>query len=327
MEPGTMRHIFHLIAIHVRHICLVTAFLCLVPTQPIAAGELIPADNGSLYIRSLAAVPSAVSGDMLTKPGDPPPNLGLHNSLIIATGATLVAVYGSNKWWRTGFGGGFETASEGWFGADTRYGGADKLGHIYSNYAGVRLLTPIFESAGNSRDASVSLAAWSALGVYTAVEIVDGYSRNWKFSPQDAIANVAGAVLGVAVETHPGLDAIIDFRLDYRRSPRAPDFDPFGDYSEQRYLFVIKADGFAPLRENKLLRYFEVAFGYGTRGYDTGGERRRDAYLGLSLNLSRLLADGAYDGNMHSTAFQRGTDRLFDLVQFPTIAYMRRDLN
>ena len=131
-------------AIHPRHIRLVTAFLCLVPAQPIAAGELIPADNGNLYIRSLAAVPSAVSGDMLTKPGDPPPNLGLRNSLIIATGATLVAVYGSNNWWRTGFGGGFETASEGWFGADTRYGGADKLGHIYSNYAGVRVLTPTF---------------------------------------------------------------------------------------------------------------------------------------------------------------------------------------
>ncbi|MGC2048230.1 MAG: hypothetical protein WA635_06435 [Gallionella sp.] len=90
---------------------------------------------------------------------------------------------------------------------------------------------------------------------------------------------------------------------------------------------MIKADGFAPLREKKLLRYFEVALGYGVRGYDTGGERRRDAYLGLSLNLARLLADGAYDGSMRSTAFQRGTDRLFDLVQFPTIAYMQRNLN
>jgi hypothetical protein len=30
---------------------------------------------------------------------------------------------------------------------------------------------------------------------------------------------------------------------------------------------------------------------------------------------------------MHSTPFQRGTDRLFDLVQFPTIGYVRRGLD
>ena len=41
----------------------------------------------------------------------------------------------------------------------------------------------------------------------------------------------------------------------------------------------------------------------------------------LSLNLSRLLADTAYEGRMHSTPFQRGTDRVFELVQFPTIGY------
>lgn len=322
-----MRQLFRLPAIHFRHLRLVMSFLCLLPTQSGAVGDFFPADDGGLYSRALAAVPSSASEDMQPKPGDPPPDLRLRNSLIIVSGATLVAAYGSYNWWRSGFGGGFDTTNEGWFGSGAGFGGADKLGHIYSNYAGVRLLTPIFESAGNSRDASVSLAAWSTLGIYTALEVVDGFSRSWKFSPQDALANAAGAVLGVALETHPELDAIFDFRLDYRRSPRASNFDPFGDYSAQKYLFVVKADGFAPLRENRFLRYFEVAVGYGTQGYDTGGERHRDAYVGLSLNLARLLADGAYDGRMHSTAFQRGTDRLFDLVQFPTIGYVRRSVD
>ena len=306
---------------------LVLVFVCLLPTQPAVADDLFPAEDGGLYSRALAAVPSAAFEDMPSKPGDPPPNLRLRNTLIAGTGATLVAAYGSSKWWQDGFGGGFKTTNEGWFGSDTDFGGADKIGHVYSNYAGVRLLTPIFESAGNSRDVSVSLAAWSTLGIYTAVEVVDGFSRRWKFSPQDAIANATGAVLGVVLEIHPELDAIFDFRVDYRRSPDASNFDPFGDYSGQKYLFVIKADGFAPLRENRFLRYLEVAAGYGTRGYDTGGERHRDAYFGLSLNLARLLADGAYDGRMHSTAFQRGTDRLFELVQFPTVGYVRRSLD
>ena len=102
---------------------------------------------------------------------------------------------------------------------------------------------------------------------------------------------------------------------------READFDPFGDYSGQKYLLVVKADGFEPLRRNRFLRYLEVAVGYGAKGFDDGGERRRDIYLGLSLNLSRLLADTAYEGRMHSTPFQRGTDRVFELIQFPTIGY------
>ncbi|MGC2519312.1 MAG: DUF2279 domain-containing protein [Burkholderiales bacterium] len=322
-----MCHRFRLHAIQVRRLRPVLVFLCLLPTQPAVAGDLSPADDGGLYSRALAAAPSAASGDTQSKPGDPPPNLRLRNTLIIGTGAALVAAYGLSNWWRSGFGGGFKTTNEGWFGSDTQYGGADKLGHLYSNYAGVRLLTPLFESAGNSDDASVSLAAWSTLGIYTGVEVVDGFSRRWKFSLQDAIANAAGAALGVMLETRPELDAIVDIRVDYRRSPGASHFDPFGDYSGQKYLFVVKADGFAPLRENRFLRYLEVAVGYGTRGYDTGGERHRDAYLGLSLNLARLLADGAYDGRMHSTAFQRGTDRLFDLVQFPAVGYVRRSVD
>lgn len=322
-----MRHFFRLPATHVRHQRLVLVFLCLMPTQPVVADNLFPADDGGLYIRALAAAPSAASGDTQSKHGDPRPNLRLRNSLIIGTGATLVATYGLSNWWRSGFGGSFRTINEGWFGAGTEFGGADKAGHIYSNYAGLRVLTPLFESAGNSRDASVSLAAWSTVGLYTAVEIADGFSRRWKFSPQDAIMNLTGVALGAVLETHPKLDAIFDFRLDYRRSPGASKFDPFGDYSGQKYLFVVKADGFAPLRENGFLRYLEVAVGYGTRGYDTGVERHRDVYVGLSLNLARLLADSAYDGRMHSTAFQRGVDRLFDMVQLPTIGYVRRSVD
>ena len=263
---------------------------------------------------------------LLSRPGDQPPNLRLRNALIIGTGATLVTAYGMSKWWQSGFGGGFKTTNEGWFGQNTESGGADKLGHMYFNYGSVRLLTPLFEGAGNSREASVSLAAWTTVGIFTAVEVADGFSRRYKFSPQDMVMNVAGTVLGVALETHPEFDEKFDFRVDYRPSSGS-DFAPFGDYSGQKYLLVVKADGFAPLRKNPLLRYLEVGVGYGARGFDPGGERRRDVYVGLSLNLSRLLADVFYQGHMHSTSLQRGTDRLFELVQFPTIAYKQRSLD
>lgn len=310
-------------AICVRHLRPALAFFCLQFAQSAVAGNIFPADNPSPYPEVLADAPSVTSGGAVPKAGDTPPNLRLRNALIIGTGATLVAAYGMSNWWRAGFTGSFRTVDEGWFGTGTEYGGADKAGHMYSNYASVRLLTPLFESAGNSHDASASLAAWSALGIYTAVEVVDGYSRRWKFSPQDVVMNLAGVALGATLETRPDLDEILDFRVDYRRSPLTSGYNPVGDYSRQKYLFVVKADGFAPLHKHSFLRYLEAAVGYGTRGFDNGGEQHRDAYVGLSLNLSRLLADGAYGGRMHSTAFQRGTDRLFDLVQFPVIGYTR----
>lgn len=311
---------FRVLASRVHYVRSILVFLCLLCAQPAVAGELFLADDRGLFI---AAAPSAVSEDTQPSLGDEPPNLWRRNTLIIGSGATLVAAYGLSSWWESGFRDSFETTNEGWFGSD---GGIDKLGHAYSNYATMRLLTPLFEKADNDREASVRLATWSTIGIYMGVEILDGFSRSYKFSPEDAIANTAGILLGVALETHADLDAILDFRIDYRPSPES-DFDPFGDYSGQKYLVVAKADGFAPLRENQFVRYLEVAVGYGTRGFDTDGEQHRDAYVGLSLNLSRLLADGAYDGRMHSTAFQRGIERLFELVQFPTIVYERRSLD
>lgn len=295
--------------------------------------------GGMLFapVRAYAGdVPGPLPGQV-AHPADPPaqlsdgmaahaPNLAWRNGAVIATEATLIGAYGMHKWWHSDFGG-FDTTNEGWFGANTQFGGSDKLGHMYINYANMRLLTPLFESLGNDREHSISLATWTTLGIFTGVEIGDGFSRQWQFSPQDELANVAGVALGVLCETHPDLDRALDFRVDYRRSPRSSQFDPFSDYSELKFLFVVKADGFASLRDNRALRYLELAVGYGTRGYDSGGLRSRTVYVGLSLNLARVLADSAYDGEMHSTRFQRGTDRLFDLVQFPSVVYARRDLH
>ena len=271
-------------------------------------------------VLAVEGTPTEELPDVMSQLAPEPPNLPLRNTLIIGGTAALVTAFGMAKWWEAGFGGGFDKVNEGWFGSDTQYGGADKLGHMFTSYAGMRLLMPIFEAAGNSRESSVRLAAWTALGIQTGIEIADGFSREWKFSWQDAAMNLAGVALGVVLETHPELDDVFDFRLAYSPSP-GNSFDPFGDYSGQKYLLVVKADGFEPLRRNRFLRYLEVAVGYGARGFDEGGERRRDIYLGLSLNLSRLLADTAYEGQMHSTPFQRGTDRLFELMQFPTIGY------
>ena len=110
-----MLHLFRLPAIHIRHQRLALALLCLLPMQPVVADEFFPADDGSLYSRAIASGPSAASEDTQSMPGDTPPDLRRRNTLIIATGASLVAAYGLSNWWQYGLSSDFRTTNEGWF--------------------------------------------------------------------------------------------------------------------------------------------------------------------------------------------------------------------
>lgn len=231
-------------------------------------------------------------------------------------GGTLA--YGRAKWWQDGFGGGFKTAREGWFGQDTRYGGADKLGHAMFAYTGSRLLTQAFGWAGHDSGTALKLGLWTSVGTLMGVELIDGFSRKWRFSKEDALANLAGGALAYVMERNPELDALMDLRIQYSSASGGGQFDPFGDYSSQRYLLVLKASGVPALKRHSLLKYLEFNVGYGTRNFDAGpGAPTRHAYLGLSLNLSELLRNTAYRVNASPTRTQRATEALFEFMQIP----------
>lgn len=245
-------------------------------------------------------------------------DLRLANTLVIGAGVAGVAAYGFAKWWDAGFDGTFTTGDEGWFGQDTRYGGADKVGHAYSAYAGVRMASALLQSYGNPPAHAADLAFWSTLGTLTAVEVADGFSKQYTFSWQDAAMNALGAGFAWWVEKDPAVDAVLDFRLLYRQSSESSSWDPAGDYSGQTYLLVAKASGIPALREVPVLRYLEVALGYGTRGYDgsPGSDPSRNVYYGLQINLSALLNDTVFaEGRW--PRLRRGSEVFFDLWQVP----------
>ena len=237
-------------------------------------------------------------------------------SLAIILGNSLgVALYGSRKWWDDGLTSRFRTQDEGWFGQHTPYGGADKLGHFYFNYASARLFVHAFGWAGNQPRDARALAAWLTLGTFTAVEVIDGFSKQWRFSKQDALMNVAGVGAAWLFEAHPQLDRLVDLRFQYRPSrERGQGADPFGDYSGQTYLIAFKGSGVPALGRHPWLRYVELSAGYGTRGYPSlpdGGLPSRKLYFGISLNLSELLnrtvlrdAQGAFGQRVTTTALE-----------------------
>lgn len=249
---------------------------------------------------------------------------------IIAGSALVVGAYGKVKWWQNGFSGNFTRQNEGWFGRNTYSGGADKLGHFFMNYAGTRLATSAFEWAGNDREHALDLAFLTTLGIFTAVEVADGFAKQWHFSKEDASINAFGAGAGLLFEKNPQLDRILDMRIQYWPSKdNGSRFEPFGDYSGQTYLLVGKASGVPALREHPWLRYVEVAVGYGTRGYSSNHGQinaigTRNVYWGISLNLSEVLEDTVFKRSSEQNLTRRATNTFLEYVQVPGTAALAK---
>jgi hypothetical protein len=166
------------------------------------------------------------------------------------------------------------------------------------------------------------------------VEILDGFSKDYKFSYEDFIANTLGAGLGYFMEGNPAWDDAIDFRIAYKQT-QLSGWNPPGDYGGHRYWLMFKADGVKALRDIPVLKYLEAGVGYGAPGVDVPDEwifhdfalRRREVLWGVSVNLSRVIADVFYGGKRSSTTTQRVTERVLDLWQHPAIYYQARDLD
>jgi hypothetical protein len=247
------------------------------------------------------------------------------NAAVIGGIAATVGIFGATSWWKDGFTGSFHTVNEGWFGQNTYEGGADKAGHAYGTYVMTRLLTRTFEAVGNDPGRALRLGTWTSLGVMTGVEVIDGFSKKFAFSMGDVVMNTAGAAFAVLTEVFPSVDALLDFRLLYQREDYVQQTGaatPLSDYSGQTFLLVMKVDGIPRLREVPVVRYLEFEVGYNARGYesnDSTDPQRRICY-GVGINLSRLLSDTVFRGDLKGGKIQRGTNTVLEYVEVPWTA-------
>jgi hypothetical protein len=160
--------------------------------------------------------------------------------------------------------------------------------------------------------------------VMTGVEVIDGFSKKYSFSMEDVVMNAAGAAFAVLSEVYPSVDALFDFRLLYQQDDyvQQAGANPGSDYSGQTYLLVVKADGIPRLREVPVVRYLELLVGYNARGYesdDSADPQRRICY-GVGINLSRLLSDTVFRGDLKGGKIQRATDTVLEFLQVPYTA-------
>lgn len=207
--------------------------------------------------------------------------------------ATITAVGIEN--WDWGQHRSFHTVSEGWFGADTIAGGADKLGHAFSAYALTNLLSGQLQREGRSPERAAWSATLTTQALMLYVEVFDAFSVRHGFSAEDMAMNLLGSGLAYARTVHPRLRDSLDFRLEYQASGR-DGFTPFTDYGGQKYLLAWKFGGMPALRDSPL-RFFELQAGYYTRGYGAaeralGLDRSRNGFVGVGVNLGELFLGG-----------------------------------
>ena len=181
---------------------------------------------------------------------------------------------------------------EGWFGADTHAGGADKTGHFYMSYVLSDLLLWDFRRQGVHNPEKS--AALTALATMTLLEIGDATSSKYGFSVEDLIADAGGVLASWVLATNPQLDELIDIRMEYWPSAGFDlTQDAASDYSGMRHLIALQGNAI-PALKNTPLRWLELQTGYYTRGFrsfdkpmENGPERH--VYVGIGLSLPTLV--------------------------------------
>ena len=219
------------------------------------------------------------------------------------TAAAAIGLWGLATW---DYGSaGFMMGHEKWFQHDTKYGGADKFGHLWSTYAFSDALTSLYKGWGYEAKKANTYAALSSWTVQLFMELGDATSETQGFSWEDMTMNTLGALTSVLMERYPELDRKIDLRVEYVFNE--PINGIFDDYSNQFYSIVLKLDGFDAI-ENTFAKYIEFSGGYYTRGYGQSDEdHTRSLFVGIGFNFSRLLNQNGW----------KKTGKILEYLQIP----------
>jgi hypothetical protein len=71
----------------------------------------------------------------------------------------------------------------------------DKVGHVYTSYQIARHTAALYKKTGISKRQMLIYGAISGVIFQTPIEILDGFSPDYGFSPGDMVANLAGSAL------------------------------------------------------------------------------------------------------------------------------------
>ena len=183
----------------------------------------------------------------------------------------------------------------------------DKVGHFYSSYVIGRFGAEALNWSGANKKNQLIYGAGLGFVFLTAVEVMDGFSREWGASMGDVVANASGTALFVSQELLWKEQRIIP-KFSFHRTEYA-NFRPdllgsslpeqiLKDYNGQTYWLSANLYSFS--KGSKIPKWLNLAFGYGGDGMigektensslisTPKPENFRQFYLSLDVDLTKI---------------------------------------
>jgi len=225
----------------------------------------------------------------------------------------------------------FRFTNEGYFGANTYAGGADKAAHFVDYTIVSREIAYLYQKLGYSESTSILLGLGIGFLGGLANEIGDGFNQ-YGFSFQDLAMDSAGAVTGALVLATRTQD-LFGFRygvlLPTSKVTCCQVPANGRDYSYEIYTADLKLAGVGRRLGLNIgpLRYLLFSVTYGSKFYPSGAPDLRERQVGfeIGLNFEEIL-DSL--GVRRNTWWGYGLHVVFDNVRFPfTSVGFQYDLN
>ena len=211
----------------------------------------------------------------------------------------------------------------------------DKLGHVFTSYQLGKYGSHLLNWSGVSERDQLFYGATLGFSFLTAVEVLDGYSKEWGFSWGDILANGSGTGLYIGQELL-WKEQRIALKYSFHQTKYAKQRpDKLGetyleqtlkDYNGQTYWLSANLHSF--FKESKIPKWLNVAVGYGAEGMLTGtkdvdnqvltsNERYRQYFLSFDLNLSKVSTN---------SKLLRSILDVFNMIKipFPTLEFNKK---
>jgi hypothetical protein len=213
----------------------------------------------------------------------------------------------STIWKRVGS---FNVAEDGKFSAYL-----DKGGHFFGTFMPAYVFSEILMASGFSWDDATIIGGAMGMAYTTYVEMLDGFSKDWGFSPTDWYADVAGASFFIAQHYIPFLQNFTpkfmyvkpSWHREYDRKEAMSFID---NYSAQTFYMAINMHNILPESiKNYWPKWLDLSVGYAVYSLSAGVTEHNaeliseDSHFGkvygnqkllisLDYNLIELLPDG-----------------------------------
>lgn len=180
----------------------------------------------------------------------------------------------------------------------------DKIGHFMTAYYLGKIGMDALDWAGVSKKNQLIYGATYGFAFLTAVEVLDGFSKQWGASPGDILANAAGSGLLIGQELLWN-----EQRITVKYSFNQTDFakqrpETLGenyiqqilkDYNGQTYW--LSANIWSFYKDSNFPKWLNIAFGYGAEGMLFGSNTMQNSmlqnpyrqfYLSLDIDLVKI---------------------------------------